>query len=114
LARPIEYVPEQGHIVLVQFNPQAGHEQAGWRPALILSQKSYNEKVGLCVGCPITNQVKGYPFEVALPRGLQVTGAVLSDQIKSFDWRARETEFVCDVPIDVVADVLARLNAIFN
>ncbi len=104
-----QYVPERGEIVRLQFNPQAGHEQAGRRPALVISPKVYNRKVGLALFCPITSRVKGYPFEVVLPPGLPFSGAVLSDQIKSLDWRARQAERICAAPPDVVEDVLAKI-----
>ena len=83
------YVPGRGDIVWLDFNPQAGHEQAGRRPALVLSPSSYNERTGLALFCPVTTAVKGYPFEVHLPQGGNITGVVLSDHIKSLDWRAR-------------------------
>ena len=83
------YVPRRGDVVWLTFNPQAGHEQAGRRPAVVLSPNAYNAKVGLALLCPITSQVKGYPFEVLLPHGLPVSGAILADQIKSLDWQAR-------------------------
>jgi mRNA interferase MazF len=95
-------------MVWLNFNPQAGHEQAGVRPALVISPKAYNGKVGLALFCPITTQVKGYPFEVALPAELPVSGAVLSDQIKSLDWRIRRAKRVCKAPPGVVDDVLAK------
>ena len=79
--------PDRGHVVWLTFNPQAGHEQAGRRPALVLSPKSYNAKVGLMLCCPITSRAKGYPFEVALPADLGIAGVVLADQVKSLDWR---------------------------
>jgi mRNA interferase MazF len=86
------YVPERGDVVWIDFNPQRGREQAERRPALVLSPANYNGTVGLAVVCPITNQVKSYPFEVLIPEGLAATGVVLSDQIKSFDWRERKAE----------------------
>ena len=89
------YVPARGDIVWVTLNPQAGHEQAGRRPALVLSPRAYNGKVGLAIMCPVTSRVKRYPFEVAIPSGLPVAGAVLSDQVKSLDWRARKAELIC-------------------
>ena len=104
-----KYVPEKGDIIWISFNPQAGHEQSGRRPALVLSPKSYNEKVGLAVLCPITNQIKGYPFEVTIPEGLTVTGVVLSDQVKNLDLRTREAEYACDVPDHIYANVIQRL-----
>lgn len=109
MVAPQRYVPERGDIVWLQFNPQAGHEQAGRRPALVISPKIYNRKVGLALFCPITSQVKGYPFEVVLPLGLPVSGSVLSDQIKSLDWRIRQAERMCVAPPEVVEDVLAKI-----
>ena len=84
------YAPDRGDVVWVTFNQQAGHAQAGRRPALVLSPVAYNRKVGLAVLCPVTNQIKGYPFEVLIPQGLKITGAVLSDQAKSLDWKVRQ------------------------
>ena len=103
------YCPKRGDVVWLAFTPHAGHEQAGTRPAVILSPESYNKKVGLALVCPITSQVKGYPFEVPMPPGLDVWGAVLADQIKSVDWKARRARFCCTVPIATVADVLKKL-----
>ena len=88
------YIPDRGDIIWISLNPQAGHEQAGRRPVLVLSPISYNKKVGLVIICPITNQIKGYPFEVAIPNGLEVTGVILSDQVKSLDWNVRKAEFM--------------------
>src|SRR5437762_13948374 len=88
VSRKTAYVPERGDAVWLTLDPQAGHEQAGRRPALVLSPAAYNGRVGLALCCPITNQAKGYPFEVALPDGLAVSGVVLADQVKSLDWRA--------------------------
>ena len=85
------YVPARGDVVWITFNPQAGHEQAGRRPALVLSPSSYNRKVGLAILCPITSQVKGYPFEVTIPAGSNLGGVILSDQVKSLDWRIRKS-----------------------
>jgi mRNA interferase MazF len=87
------YIPSRGDVVWLSFTPQAER-----RPALVISPASYNGKVGIALFCPITSQVKGYPFEVSIPDGLQVSGVVLSDQTKSLDWRARKAEFVCKVP----------------
>ena len=103
------YVPNRGDIVWLQFTPQAGHEQAGHRPALVISPRSYNQKVGLALFCPITSNIKGYPFEVAIPSGLKATGAVLSDQIKSLDWRARSAKFVEVLPEAIFEEVIARI-----
>ncbi len=106
------YEPERGDLVWITLNPQAGHEQAGRRPAVILSPRAYNAKVGLALMCPITSQVKGYPFEVLIPVGLPVEGAVLADQLKSLDWRARRADRIGSLPQAVVADVLARVRTL--
>ena len=103
------YIPAQGDIVWLQFNPQAGHEEAGRRPALVISPKEYNRKVGLALFCPVTSQIKGYPFEVLLPANLAASGAVLSDQVKSLDWRVRKAERLCTAPEDVVEEVLGKI-----
>ena len=106
------YVPARGDAVWITLNPQAGHEQAGRRPALVVSPASYNGKVGLAVLCPITSQVKGYPFEVIIPSGLKVGGVVLSDQVKNLDWRMRRAEFICKVPRQTVSEVIDKLGAL--
>jgi mRNA interferase MazF len=106
------FVPDRGDVVWISSNPQAGHEQAGRRPALVLSPKAYNVKVGLALLCPITCQVKGYPFEVVIPTGLSVAGAILADQVKSLDWRARNADFVVALPREVIDDVLAKVRAL--
>lgn len=108
------YVPERGDVVWITFNPQAGHEQAGRRPAVVLSPKTYNGKVGLALLCPITSQVKGYPFEVALPEGLPVSGVILSDQVKNLDWKARNAEKACSLPKEVIVMVLQRVKALIE
>jgi mRNA interferase MazF len=99
-------VPQRGDVVKLDFDPQKGREQAGRRPALVISPANYNNKTGLAVLCPITNQAKGYPYEVKLPEGLDTTGVILSDQIKSLDWRARNAEVVDRVPENLVAEVV--------
>jgi len=109
---PLPYCPKRGDIVWLSFTPQAGHEQAGRRPALTLSPESYNRKVGLGLFCPITSQVKGYPFEVQLPHGKQVSGVVLADQVKSLDWKARQASFCCSLASDVVHEVLNKLGTL--
>ena len=103
------YSPKRGDIVWLTFTPHAGHEQAGHRPALILSPELYNKKVGLALVCPITTQVKGYPFEVPLPEGLEVSGVVLADQVKSLNWKARRARFCCTPPAATIAEVLRKL-----
>src|SRR3954454_7710323 len=108
--RKRNYVPDCGDAVWITLDPQAGHEQAGRRPALVLSPAAYNGRVGLALFCPITSQVKGYPFEVPLPDGLPISGVVGADQVKSLDWRARKAARISTVPEEVVAQVLQRLR----
>ena len=108
------HVPERGDVVWLEFNPQTGSEQAGHRPALVISPKSYNRKVGLALVCPITSRVKGYPFEVELPQGLEAKGAILCDQIKSLDWRARRATHLGSVPELVMQEVTARILALVD
>ena len=108
------YVPQRGDVIWITLNPQAGHEQSGRRPALVLSPVAYNGKVGLAILCPFTNQIKGYPFEVLVPAGLSITGALLADQVKSLDWRARSAEFICSLPRGTVAEVLQKLGTLLS
>lgn len=108
----MNYVPKRGDAVWLNFNPQNGHEQAGRRPAVVLSPQAYNQKVGLVIFCPITNQRKGYPFEVTIPAGLAATGVILSDQIKSLDWRARHVEFMAELPAPVIEEVLQKVKTL--
>jgi mRNA interferase MazF len=104
--------PDRGQLVWLTFSPQAGHEQAGRRPALVLSPRSYNAKVGLMLCCPITSRAKGYPFEVALPEGAALAGVVLADQVESLDWRARAAEVVGTAPRIVTLEVIDKLGAL--
>lgn len=108
------YVPERGDIVWISLNPQAGHEQAGRRPAVAVSPRSYNGKVGLGLFCPITSHAKGYPFEVSLPAGLPVRGVVLADQVKSLDWRVRQAEFSARLPEKISAEVVGKLAVLLE
>lgn len=112
MRRQGSYVPERGDAVWITLDPQAGHEQAGRRPAVVLTPAAYNGRVGLALLCPITSQVKGYPFEVPLPEGLTVAGVALADQVKSLDWRARRAAKLCTLPDAVAAQVIRRLNAL--
>lgn len=106
--------PDRGDVVWITLAPQAGHEQAGRRPAVVLSPANYNGKVGLALMCPITSRIKGYPFEVIVPDGLPITGAILSDQVKSLDWRARQAERICTLPQPVVTEALQKLGALLT
>ena len=111
---PARYVPERGDLVWLIFDPQAGREQAGRRPALVLSPALYNRRASLALVCPITNQAKGYPFEVALPEGLSISGVVLADHAKSADWAARRAQFAAKAPSDVIAEVTAKLRPLLG
>lgn len=106
-ARP--FVPDRGDVVWISLNPQAGHEQAARRPAMVISPVAYKGKAGLAVLCPITNQLRGYPFEVPIPSGLAVTGAMLADQVTSLDWKARNAELIARMPSHVVSAVREKL-----
>jgi mRNA interferase MazF len=108
------FVPARGDVVFIQFNPQQGREQAGMRPALVLSPKKYNERAGLCILCPITSQTKGYPFEVTLPRGFRTKGVILSDHVKSLDWRVRRARLVERLPKSTVEMVLSKLGLLLS
>ncbi len=108
------YVPDRGDAVWLTFDPQAGHEQAGRRPALVISPKSYNGRTGLAILCPVTSQVKGYPFEVVVPAGLPIDGAVLSDQVRSLDWRARRASRICRLPVVTVDEVVGKLQTLIQ
>lgn len=107
-------IPHRGDLVWLNFNPQTGHEQAGHRPALVLSPQEYNEKSSVALFCPIISTVKGYPFEVELPSGGAIGGVVLADQVRSLDWRARRLMFVAAAPRQVVDEVLGKLLALLS
>lgn len=108
------YIPQSGDVVRITLNPQAGHEQAGRRPALVLSPRSYNSKTGLAILCPITSHIKGYPFEVILPDGLPITGTILSDQVKSLDWRTRNAELICTLPGEIISETVQKLSTLLS
>jgi mRNA interferase MazF len=105
----LRYIPDTGHVIKINLDPVAGHEQGGWRPAIVLTPTQYNGKTSLVVAVPITNQVKGYPFEVRLPSEMKTTGVVLVDQIKNLDWRARRAKYIETAPADVLKTILERL-----
>ncbi|RMD49775.1 MAG: endoribonuclease MazF [Ignavibacteria bacterium] len=108
------YVPARGDIVWLQFNPLTGHEQAGKRPALVISPSQYNSKVGLALFCPITNQIKGYPFEVNLPKNSKISGTILTDQVKSLDWKARKAKLICKLPNKLLKEVIAKIHVLIS
>lgn len=110
----MSYVPSRGDLIWLTFTPQAGHEQAGRRPAAVVSPKAYNQRVGLALVCPVTSQKKGYPFEVGLPTGLPLSGVVLADQVKSLDWHARKAELAGRLPATTLREVLQKLGTLLG
>jgi len=108
------YVPDRGDIVWLQFNPQTGHEQAGHRPALVLSPATYNEKTGLMICCPMTSRVKGYSFEVSFPAASSENGVVLADQVKSLDWRSRKAKRKGKATKEMVTETLAKVHTLLS
>jgi mRNA interferase MazF len=108
------YVPDAGDLVWLTFDPQAGHQQRGRRPALILSPRIYNAKARLALACPVTSQVKGYPFEVALPAAGPITAVVLADHVRNVDWEARRVVFETKAPADILTEVRERLRALLE
>jgi mRNA interferase MazF len=110
--RDAAYKPAQGDLVWLDFSPQSGHEQAGRRPALVISPRAYNDKVGFALFCPVTSQIKGYPFEVPIPVQPKIKGAVLADQLKSLDWKARHAEFITRLPAASLQEILGKIAAL--
>jgi mRNA interferase MazF len=106
--------PDTGDLIWLSFTPQAGREQAGRRPGLVLSPRSYNAKVGLCLVCPVTHHAKGYAFEVMLPDGLPVQGVVLADHVKSADWQERGSDHIAAVPAEVLDEVRGKLKPLLG
>lgn len=108
------YAPQEGDFVWVNFDPQAGHEQRGRRPAIVLSPRAYNSRAGLAVMCPITSRSKGYPFEVAIPDGSPIAGVVLADQVKSLDWTDRRAEFIGQATSELIGEIRAKLQPLLG
>lgn len=109
-----EYVPDKGDIIWIQLNPQAGHEQEGRRPAVVLTPSKYNQKTSLAIICPIAKQKKGYPFERELPKGLKTTGVVLCDHLKNLDWRYRKAQFIEKIDISILDSVLDTIDILLK
>lgn len=112
--KQIFFTPQRGDVVWISIAAQAGHEQIRRRPAVVLSPQAYNSRVGLAVVCPITAHIKGYPFEVLIPPGLPISGAILADQTDSLDWRAHRAEPICSLPPAVVEEALGKLRALLG
>ena len=108
------YVPAAGDFILIDLDPTKGHEQRGRRPAMVISPFIYNQRAGLCLACPLTNQGKGYPFEVAIPVGIGVTGVVLADQVRCLSWPARNANLIARAPDDLLEDVRQKLAALME
>ena len=106
-----KYVPERGDLVWLNFNPQSGHEQKGKRPSVVVSPKEYNEKTGLGLFCPITSKIKDYPFEVKI-ENKKISGVVLSDQIKSLDWKTRDIQFIIKVSSETVDEIIDKIGVL--
>ena len=106
------YYPKLGDLVWLDFAPQAGHEQSGRRPALVVSHDAYNRKAGLILGCPVTSQRKGYPFEVSIPEGMPVSGVILADQMRSLDWRSRRALFIAKAPSETLAEAVSLIKTL--
>lgn len=106
------YTPDRCDVVWIDLNPSAGHEQAGRRPAFVISPKQYNSKVGLAIFCPITSQPKNYPFEVNIPEGLKISGVILADQIKNLDWKIRDVKFICKLSSEIFEEVKIKYNTL--
>jgi mRNA interferase MazF len=109
---PDEYIPQRGDVVKILLNPQVWYEQSGLRPAVVISPAAYNSRVGLALFCPISGQVKGYPFEVLIPDGLPVSGAILADQVKNLDWKSRKAELIGALPPAAVAELSGKIPAL--
>jgi mRNA interferase MazF len=103
------YVPERGDVVWMLFGPQAGHEQSGRRPGVVMSPSIYNGKTGMALCCPVTSQIKGYPFEVLVPGGLKISGAVLADHIRNIDWKTRRAEYLCKLSDKAINEVTEKI-----
>lgn len=108
----VKYIPERGHFIYLKFDPQAGHEQKGTRPALVVSQTSFNRKMGFIFVCPISNTQRQNPFYVPIPESQMVTGVIMADQLRSLDYQARDATFICECAEDLLEEVLKRIKPI--
>ena len=109
-----KYIPERGDIIKLDFDPTLGREQAGYRPALIITPKQFNQATRLALVCPITSQIKGFPLEVVLPDGLITSGVILTFQVKTIDWYERQVRYIESIPLEIMAEVTAKLHALID
>ena len=109
-----KYIPARGDIIWLSFNPQSGHEQSGHRPAIVISPREYNKKTGLALCCPITSKVKDYPFEVGISIKNKIDGVILSDQIKSLDWKERQAKFIAAASKETLNETVEKLSLLID
>jgi mRNA interferase MazF len=109
-----KYIPERGDIVKLNFDPTLGREQAGYRPALILTTKEFNQATRLALACPITSRIKGFNLEVLLPEGLITSGAVLTFQVKTIDWVERQVKYIESLPREAIDEVISKLQVLLG
>lgn len=112
--KPGKYVPARGDVIWLTFNPQSGHEQSGRRPAIVVSPRGYNEKVGLALCCPITSRIKDYPFEVRITIKNKIDGVILSDQLRSLDWKERQADFIAPAPEEILDQTVEKLSLLIK
>ena len=108
----VDYIPHRGHFIRINFNPQAGHEQQGKRPALVVSHTLFNQKRGFAFVCPISNTERQNPFYIKIPEGLSVTGVIMTDQLRSLEYVVRKAEFLGECPEELLVKVIARIKRI--
>ena len=111
---PTAYIPWRGDVVWINLDPQKGPEQAGHRPAVVLSRSDYNRKTRLAVICPITTRAKGYPFEVSIPEDVEVKGVILVDQIRCVAWQERRAAFICQIPVQTIKEVWQKIELLLE
>jgi len=109
----MSYIPERGDLIWVNFTPQAGYEQRGKRPAIVISPKEYNKKTSLALCCPITSNIKGYPFEVVVSSS-KIKGAILADHLKNLDWKARRAQFIEKSEPHILIECLEKISTLIG
>jgi mRNA interferase MazF len=109
-----QYIPERGDIIKLNFDPTLGREQAGYRPALIVTTKEFNQATRLALACPITSKIKGFNLEVVLPDGLITSGAVLAFQVKTIDWVERQVKYIESLPDETIEEVISKLQVLIG